>query len=199
MHDRSGESPLQESDSELLDKTRQGDVLAFNTLLERHGPGLLRLAYSLLGHQQDAEDVLQETFLGAFRGVEKFEKRSSVRTWLGQILVRQAALWRRKNRRHPQPSLPAENAGLVFPGVPNPPQSAELEDTTAARAIQQVDRRMDLEQMLHMLSPEFREVLVLREFEQMSYEEIALALGLPRGTVESRLSRARSALRALFQ
>lgn len=86
---------MEDNDFRLLERAAGGDAQAFDQLVARHAPGLFRLAYSLLGNREDAEDVLQEAFLGAFRGFRKFGKRSAVRTWLGQILVRQVAVWRR--------------------------------------------------------------------------------------------------------
>lgn len=172
---------MQPSDAELIEHSRQGDTAAFHTLVDRHAAGLLRLAFSLVGNAADAQDVVQETFTAAFRGLGRFEGRSSVRTWLGQILVRQAAVWRRRER--------------VRRTVALDPQLAAPGNT----ATTQVDQRTDIMMVLQQLSVEQREVLVLREFEQMSYEQIAATLGLPRGTVESRLHRARAELRTLLQ
>lgn len=172
---------MTESDAVLLKLAAQGDGAAFQKLVDRHAAGLLRLACGLVGNRSDAEDVVQETFLGAFKAAGTFEGRSTVRTWLGQILVRQAAALRRSRRTRQALAL-EENV---------------LANTGTSRSVQ-VDRREDVMVMLQRLSPEHREVIVLREFEQMSYDEIASALGVPRGTVESRLHRARAELRSLL-
>jgi RNA polymerase sigma-70 factor (ECF subfamily) len=144
-------------------------------LLDRHSDRLFRLAYSLVGNSADAHDVVQETWAGAYRGLGGFEGRASVATWLTRILVLQAAKWRRDHKRRFEP--------LGSGGVSREGGAAEVE------------RRMDVRAALEQLTAEHREVLVLREYEQMSYEEMAEALGVPRGTVESRLHRARAELK----
>jgi RNA polymerase sigma-70 factor, ECF subfamily len=160
-------------DIELLHRAASGDSASFHALVDRHAQRLYRLAVSLIGNATDAEDVLQEAFIGAFRGLRSFEARSSVKTWLTRILVMQAAQWRRSRRRKPagpmDDSIPAAGAGR--------------------------EAAIDVQAAIEKLSPEHREVLVLREFEQMSYEEMAQVLGVPRGTVESRLHRARAEMR----
>jgi RNA polymerase sigma-70 factor (ECF subfamily) len=164
-------------DIELVRQAAAGDARSFHALVDRHAQRLFRLAASLVGNSADAEDVLQETFIGVFRGLRSFQERSSVRTWLTRILVTQAARWHRDRRRsRSQPmddSIPASAAG---------PNSGP-------------DAVIDIEAAMQRLSPEHRQVLALREFEQMSYDEIAEVLGVPRGTIESRLHRARSEMR----
>lgn len=160
-------------DIELLRRAGGGDSAAFHALVDRHGQRLYRLAVSLIGNAADAEDVLQETFVGAFKGLKSFEGRASVKTWLTRILVNQAARWRRSRR--------GRDAGQM-------PDSAAARTGGAESAI-------DVQAALAQLSSEHREVIVLREFQRMSYEEIADVLDIPRGTVESRLHRARGELR----
>jgi RNA polymerase sigma-70 factor (ECF subfamily) len=170
---------LQESDElELARKAAGGDERAFSTLVQRHMERLFRLAWSLVGNAADAEDAVQETLAGAYDGLKKFRAQSSVKTWLTQILVRQAALVRRKRKRHAAGSIEAAEGQPAVEG-----------------GSEGIGRAMDLYAALERLSPDHRQVLVLREFEQMSYEEMALVVGVPRGTVESRLHRARSELR----
>jgi RNA polymerase sigma-70 factor (ECF subfamily) len=158
-------------DIDLLRRAADGDPKAFHALVDRHAARLFRLAVSLVGNAADAEDVLQETFVGAFRGLRSFEGRASVKTWLTRILVTQAARWRRDRRR-----------------------SQEIDESMATVA-GGIDAGMDVQAAMRQLSPEHRQVLALREFEGMSYEEMAQVLGVPRGTVESRLHRARGELR----
>jgi RNA polymerase sigma-70 factor, ECF subfamily len=165
-------------DIELLHRAGSGDSAAFHALVDRHAQRLYRLAVSLIGNAADAEDVLQETFIGAFRGLRSFEARSSVKTWLTRILVTQAAQWRRNQSGRGKQRRVAE----------------PMNDSIVASA-GSPDAAMDVQAALGRLSPEHREVLALREFERMSYEEIAEVLDVPRGTVESRLHRARSEMR----
>jgi len=160
-------------DIQLVRRACDGDSRAFHDLLDRHAQRLYRLAVSLVDNTADAEDVVQETFIGAYRGLRSFEGRASVKTWLTRILFTQAALMRRNRRRR-------SGSGL---------------DESASAAVINPDAGMDVQAALRRLSPEYREILMLREFERMSYEEIAEVLDVPRGTVESRLHRARGELR----
>ena len=121
-----------------------------------------------------------DAFIAAMRGLRHFEGRSALRTWLVAILVRQVAVLRRKKRA--MQALPEET----------------ISDPSGHRDAASADARMDVMHVLAQLSPEHREILVLRELEGMSYDEIAGALGVPRGTVESRLFRARQEIRNRF-
>lgn len=165
-------------DQSLLRQAGSGDGRAFHQLVDRHGARLYRLAVSLVGSAADAEDVLQETFAGAFRGLKGFEARSSVKTWLTRILFTQAAKWRRDHQRRPT----------------EPIEPHETKAVTASRA-GSVEAKIDLHVAMEQLSVEHRQVLVLREIDGMAYEEMAQVLGVPRGTIESRLHRARAELR----
>ncbi|MFO8013912.1 MAG: sigma-70 family RNA polymerase sigma factor [Phycisphaerae bacterium] len=173
--------PPQPTDAALLARARGGDDAAFHALVDRHAPGLYVAAVSLVGRAADAEDLLQETFTGAFRGLARFEGRSSVKTWLTAILVRRAAMHRRRARR--------KDARLVH--------LSAAADTAAGRppVTGTVDARLDVMDAIRSLRPEHREAIVLRELQGLAYDEMAEALGVPRGTVESRLFRARQALR----
>jgi len=174
-------------DAELVRRVRRGDDSAFSTLVDRHGGRLLGLATSLLGNGADAEDIVQETFAGAFRGLRGFRGRSSIRTWLTRILVKQVARHRRYRRIRRFLSLEqaAGEGGAAASGAP---------DATA-----EADVRMDVTAVLARLSEDHRNVVVLREMQAMSYDEIVEVLGVPTGTVESRLFRARQRLKELLR
>ena len=165
-------------DIQLVRRACDGDSRAFHDLLDRHAQRLYRLAVSLVDNTADAEDVVQETFIGAYRGLRSFEGRASVKTWLTRILFTQAALMRRNRRRRSDLSI----------------DDSALDEPTLAAPVNP-DAGIDVQAALRRLSPEYREILMLREFERMSYEEIAEVLDVPRGTVESRLHRARGELR----
>jgi RNA polymerase sigma-70 factor (ECF subfamily) len=168
------------SDIELLRRIGHGAQDAFRELVNRHSRYLYGIAFSLTGNSTDAEDVVQETFIAVINS--KFRGESAVRTWLVQILIRRAAMLRRSKRRSTTP-LEGVNDASAMP----------------ARGSGGSDARLDLAVMLEALSVEHRQVIVLRELEGMSYEEMAIALDVPRGTVESRLHRARNELRERFK
>jgi len=157
-------------------------MAAFHELVDRHAAYLYGMAASLVSNAADAEDAVQETLAGAFRGLRSFREESSVKTWLTGILVRQAARQARGGR-HAARSINQEAAReqAAVPGTPK------------------ADIRMDVQAALLGLRADYREVIVLRELQGLSYEEIAQALGIPTGTVESRLFRARRELQELLR
>jgi RNA polymerase sigma-70 factor (ECF subfamily) len=177
---RSGQPQDAPGDAELLRRSYAGDEAAFRTLVDRHSRYLTGIARSLSGNNPaDSEDLVQETFVAAL--TSRFRGESAARTWLVQILVRQAAQLRRKRARERGTPTAGETERS------SPPESFST------------DARLDVAKMLEGLSPDQREVIVLRELEGMTYEEMAKALHVPRGTVESRLHRARAALKQLFR
>ena len=174
-------------DAELIRRIRRGDDAAFECLVDRHGERMLRVAMAMLGNAADAEDVVQETFAAAVRGLSGFRGDSSARTWLTRILVKRIARLRRSQRVRRAHSID---------------QIGEEPASAPGRSCPEADRsdvRMDLATVLAELSEEHRSVVVLRELHGMSYQEIAGVLGVPQGTVESRLSRARGRLRELLK
>ena len=184
---------LEPSDLELLRSATQGDEKAFHVLVDRHAPGLFRLALSLSSSRADAEDICQETFAGAYQSMVRFDARSSVKTWLTKILIRRAAkIWHKS--RHSRRSISIDDPGRGGDAPSNPPAQA-VAKLSVPSSVSQVDHQMDLMQVIRTLSPEHRDVIVLRELEGFSYDEIASALKVPRGTVESRLHRARAEMR----
>lgn len=176
---------MEESDEQLIDRAAGGDHVAFRALADRYTAYLFRVARSLVGDDSDAEDVVQLTLTGAFRGLSGFRGQSSAKTWLTGIALRQAAKWRQtRQKKNRFPTRPATDSQI---GPATDPETAA------------VDSRMDAAAVLAKLPPEYRQILVLRELEGMSYEEIAQALGIPQGTVESRLHRARLELKKLLK
>jgi RNA polymerase sigma-70 factor (ECF subfamily) len=182
-----------QSDRELVEASASGDPRAFHALVDRHGAAMLRLARSLCRTRSDAEDVVQETFAGAFRGLSGFDGRASVRTWLSRILVRQAAkAWNRSSRH--RGTLPLESPEAQSGGWRMPDGRGGAGSATSS-----VDQRLDMQQILEKLAEDHRQVIVMREIQGMSYAEMAEALGVPQGTIESRLHRARGELREKLQ
>jgi RNA polymerase sigma-70 factor (ECF subfamily) len=171
-------------DTELLKQIGRGDPAAARALLERHGRYLFGVAHALTGNAADAEDLVQETLVGALGGT--FRGESSLRTWLVRILTNQAGMLRRR---------PWKRAGHV--GLDETPSPAAGPVGEAGPG--GTDAKLDLSTMLAALSLEHRQILVLRELQGLSYEQIAEALHVPRGTVESRLHRAREDLRKKFK
>lgn len=167
---------------ELVRQIGRGDAAAYRLLVEREARYLYGIAHALTGNPADAEDLVQETFAGLLKS--RFRGDSSLRTWLVSILVRQAAMMRRSRKRRRESASDVEG-------------DAPVRSPHAASAV--TDARLDLSVMLESLSADHRAVIVLRELQGMSYEEIANTLRIPRGTVESRLHRAREELRQRYR
>ena len=189
------EASLAVTDSELVERIRRGDEAAFQAMVGRYSGELFGLAFSLLGNAADAEDVVQQAFLGAFQRINSFENRSSLKTWLVSIVVNQSSKARRSKRVRRAVSL--DGGGDATSG-----EAARANGEDGALGVRPpsaaVDSRADVATMLETLSPEYRDVIVLRELQRMTYDEIAESLQIPRGTVESRLFRARRDLRKKF-
>jgi len=174
-------SHLRSTDLELVNRAREGDPSAFHELVDRYANYLFAVAVSLSGNTVDAEDIVQETFAGAFRGLGAFRASASVKTWLTRILIRQAARHLRHARRRKATFRPLEATSDSQVAVPSSHPG--------------VDARIDVMAAIRSLGPDHQEVIALREIQGLSYEEMAEILEVPRGTVESRLFRARRELR----
>jgi RNA polymerase sigma-70 factor (ECF subfamily) len=175
------------ADAELLARLRRADDAAFREVIARYGPYLYGIARTLCQQQAEADDVVQETLAAMLTLKPRGE--ASLKTLLVSVLVRQAALARRRGK--PWMRL-VDSVGRE--GGRSPASSTPATGIEAGAAS---DAKMDLPVLLEALSPEHREVIILRELEQMSYEQMAEVLGIARGTVESRLHRAREHLMRL--
>jgi RNA polymerase sigma-70 factor (ECF subfamily) len=179
---------------ELCRAAAAGDHKAFHALVDRHGSSLFRVALSLSQSRCDAEDICQETFIAAFRGLAGFDGRASVKTWLTRILMRRAATaW--KKRRYDRRSISLQGRGAADVDGRGDGGGLASERLSVESATGEVDQRLDLLQAIGALPADFREAVVLREIDGMTYQEIAQTLGVPVGTVESRLHRGRMELR----
>ena len=177
------------SDAELVVRARDGERGAFEALMRRYGPRVRGLARRYLLDPDEAADAVQDTFVHAWQGLGSFRGGEEFRGWLFRICVNLARDRLRARRRHP--AVPLEE-------VPEP----ELGPAADPPPDQQLDRRLlaeRLERAMARLGPEHREILVLRAVEEMSYDEMAAVLRIPRGTVMSRLARARMRLRELME
>lgn len=179
-------------DAELVRATLEGDSAAFQTLVERHQARLFALVGHYTRSRAEVEDLVQETFLKAYSKLASFQLQASFSTWLHRIAVNTALDLLKRHGRNPVTAMEdPESAARDTSAVPAP--SAALEQAEIAA----ITRRT-----LEELPEIFRTVLVLREFEDRSYLEIAEILDVSIGTVESRLFRARArfkdALRRLF-
>ena len=177
---------VQESDdADLVRRTTRGELTAFEALVDRHRPVVVRVAAAIVG-SDDAEDVSQDAFLRAFHRLERFRGEAPFRSWLLRI-THNAAL-DHLARKRPEPVDPQTFDDLQ-PSAARPP----------AERLELRERIERLERKLHGLSYEHRAVLVLRDAEGFSYDEIADITASPLGTVKGRLHRARRELVAMLR
>jgi RNA polymerase sigma-70 factor (ECF subfamily) len=181
-----------QAEAGLIDRCRRGDGHAFARLVALHEGMVYNLAARLLGDAEEARDLSQDVFLQVFRTIDRFRGQSALRTWIYRIavnLARNRQRWWRRRFKSDQVSLDAhvEQHGedVLLDGSATPELTLRRKETA--------DRVWDA---LEALPFEQRTAIVLREIDGLSYEEIAFSLGIAIGTVKSRLTRAREALRA---
>jgi RNA polymerase sigma-70 factor (ECF subfamily) len=182
------------SDQELVARCQAGDQQAFDTLVLRHQQRALNVAYQLLRNQEDAMEVAQDAFVRAYRSIHDFRGDAAFTTWLHQIVVnlaRNKHRWWTRRGREKTMSLdqPLETS--------NGPVETQIASTAPAPDEQALQREFlgRLDGCMGRLPRKYREVLVLRNVEELSYEEIAVVLRCSVGTVKSRIARARESLR----
>ena len=176
---------MNDQEHNLIQAARNGDQAAFGELVQQYQKRVFALAVRMCPTPELAEEAAQEAFLSAWQGLPFFRGDSAFSTWLYRLASNACVDLLRKEGRHQGPSLDDEAV------------SAEVPDTrpTPEAAAEQKELRAQIEAGLRTLSPEHREVLILREIQQLSYDEIADALSLDLGTVKSRISRGRRQLR----
>ncbi len=183
----------EESDAAAVLRVRSGDSQAFRLLVEHHSRNIFRLAYRMTGNEQDAEDVVQETFFKAFRQLNGFEERSNFSTWLYRIGVNCALDLLRKRRRHDefQEPLEPDHGRGVFEADPH--------ESTPDRLVFSIEVKRQVTQALERLSPMERSAFVLRHFEGMSIEEVGQVLGLQTSAAKHSIFRAVRKMRVALE
>jgi RNA polymerase sigma-70 factor (ECF subfamily) len=177
-----------------LEALRNGDRTEFSRLVETYSGAIYRLGIKMLEDPQDAEDILQETFIKAFRHLKDFDGRSSVSTWLYRIATNEALMLIRKRKNQPfSLDEPAENQDQVDEPV-------QITDWCCMPEAELMsgEAREYMDQAVEQLSPTLRAVFVLRDIEGLSTEETSSVLNLSEAAVKTRLSRARMRLRELL-
>ena len=187
-------SVKREEEQLLVDRCRQGDRESFGQLMRLHERQIFNFTYRMLGDEEEAEDLTQDIFIAAFKGIRKFRGEAKFSTWLYRIALNQTRnrikylsrrdFFAKQNRRaqHKEES-PWENPEFLADSAPTPEQWT-LTKSMAAQ----------VQECLNQIPPQARQILVLRDVQGFSYEELSEMLSLNPGTVKSRLHRARSAL-----
>ena len=180
-----------DDDLALVEASMSGDIAAFEELVRRHDRKLLRMAQQVTGNLEDAQEVVQETFLKAFQKLSQFQRNAKFSTWLIRIALNESFMKLRRRRKHAQ-ELP-----LQYDDPNGDHQPMDVADWSPNP--EELYSRSELHEILHQaldgLLPTLRVVFVLRDVEGLSTLETAMVLGLQQGAVKARLFRARLQLR----
>ena len=181
---RDDEKGSRPSDEDLIESFQNGDLYAFDLIVKRYKNQLLNFVYRFLGNAEEAEDLVQETFLRVYRNRKAYQKVAKFSTWIYTIAGNLAKTELRKRKRRKFFSI----SDLGYNE-----KDYDISDE-AYNPEKDVDGRMK-EEIIHReidaLSPKFREVILLRDVQQLSYEEISQIVNIPLGTVKSRVNRGR--------
>ena len=178
-------------EEELITRSQNGDMDAFEELVARYERRVYSIAFRFMGNQEDASDLAQEAFLKAYQAIKNFRQEASFSTWICRIVSNVCRDQLRKAKRTIQTSLDEEvwlEEGTVTKQVKDHAPTTE-------QVYERKELKEYLQGLINNLNPEYRMVVVLRDIQGYSYEEIAEMLNCSLGTVKSRLNRARKALR----
>ena len=184
---------MEDNDVAVVAQVLAGDRDAFRVVVERHSRSIFRLAYRMTGNEQDAEDVVQETFLRAYRRLNRFESRSSFSTWLYRIAVNCSHDSSRKRRvqddRHVVPN----------PELPDPVLSLPSTDPSADRLVMSAEVRKRVAATMETLTEKEKAAFVLRHFEGMPIEEVGRTMGMKANAAKNNIFRAVQKLRRALE
>ncbi|MFN2198937.1 MAG: RNA polymerase sigma factor [Anaerolineales bacterium] len=178
-----------------LEALKAGDRAEFARFVEKNSPIIYRLALRMLGNEQDAEDVLQETFIKAFQHIQSFDGRAKVSTWLYRIATNEALMHLRK--RKPE-ALSVEQPGSSDEDDLQEPLQITDWSQVPEEELLSGETLVYLQEAIEQLPDTLRLTFVLRELEGLSTQETAQVLGIREGAVKTRLSRARLQLREIL-
>src|SRR6188474_2768160 len=185
-------SDVTRSDEELVTRSRGGDVDSFNQLILRWERPIYALAYRVIGREEDARDVCQETFLRAYRSLAGFKGEAKFSSWLYRIALNLCRDWIRRQRRAPVVQMPEGVEPTELAAERGPVES--IEELVGRRQLSAV-----VEEAMALLPEEQRTAIILKEYHGMTFQEIADMQGCPLSTVKTRLYQGLSVLRRQLQ
>jgi RNA polymerase sigma-70 factor (ECF subfamily) len=185
---------VQDDDNHCVALCQRGDTNAFQVLVERYQKKMLNIAYRITGDYEEACETVQETFLSAFKAIKKFRGDAAFSTWLTGITMNHARNRLKKIRSHSHHEGVSiddpigTETGQIFYDHPS-------QEEPIIEQLEKKELQAKVQECIGTLDDEFREVLVLRDIQEFSYDEIHAILNIPEGTIKSRLFRAREALK----
>jgi RNA polymerase sigma-70 factor (ECF subfamily) len=184
-----------EEDTEMVLAVRDGDVLAYRSLVERYQERVYHMVYGMVRNQEDARDITQDAFVKAYKNLDRFRLESSFYTWIYRIAMNLAIDHLRKRKRHGETSFDEQVATRDERGGID---EAHHQDNPA-RSLQRKQLYRRIMDALQQLPEDQRQAMLLREIDGLSYKEIAEIMEIPEGTVMSRLYYARKKLQKLLE
>jgi RNA polymerase sigma-70 factor, ECF subfamily len=188
-----GDEARRAADQAILEAARHDEPGSFDRFVERFGPMILAFGLRMCGHRQDAEDVFQETLVKVYTQLKSLEAPGALRTWLWRI-VSNECLMSRRGPRDPSRAVAIDDFGPSASGTPSR-ELADLSGVSPEAAAMHSEKREQIEAALRNLPPDYRIIVLLRDFEGLTTEEVAGALGITESNAKVRLHRARMALR----
>lgn len=190
-----GGRDMSELEKSLIHKSQQGDIESFEMLIKEHQKLVFNIAYRMLGNMEDAKDAAQEIFIKAYKSLHNFQGTCSFSTWLYRIATNTCldALRKRKAYHHYSYDKPIETEdGEVVRNIPDTQNLPE--DIVEKREL-----RKNIQHAINCLPEHHKMVIILRDIKGLSYEQIGDILECSQGTVKSRISRARNALKHVIK
>jgi RNA polymerase sigma-70 factor, ECF subfamily len=187
-------SVVPNAESEFIESLKAGDSEAFDIFVNRYSANVYALLFRLTENVEEAQDLTQDTFLRALKAIKNFRGESNLKTWLFRIAVNETKnrwRWWKRRKNDSIVSLDAENN---FNETPLSETIADVSENPETAVLRR-EREFQLQKMLRELPQNFREVIILRDIEGLSYDEIAVALSTNVGTIKSRIARGREELR----
>jgi RNA polymerase sigma-70 factor (ECF subfamily) len=190
MKESEGQKQYSENDDHLIQKVQEGDNYAFDLLVKRYQRKIYFLAYRMVKNHDNADDIAQDTFINAYSAIGSFKAGYSFYTWLYRICMNLSINFLKRQKFMIPESQFEEDAS---------PLEKEATRMDPADHLASKELEMKIDRALNSLPPKFKAVLILRIYEDLSYEEIAQTLNISTGTVMSRLFRARERMQEMLK
>ncbi len=181
---------ISDEDSELISLCKKGDISAFEALVNKHQKRMFNIAYRMTGNYEDACEIAQDAFVSAYRNIKNFEEKSRFSTWLYAIVINLS-----KNRIKQLKSLNKYGCSSIDDPIATDDGEIKIEiasnEPSALERLEAKDIQERVQECISRLDIEYKDIIILRDIQGFSYDEISDMLKIPDGTVKSRLSRAR--------
>jgi RNA polymerase sigma-70 factor (ECF subfamily) len=190
--------PFEDEDNDVVSSCRKGDTAAFETLVNKYQKKMLNIAYRITGNYEDACEIVQDAFVSAYKGIKEFQGRAKFSTWLYTITVNLS-----RNRLKQMKTEMNQKAYSLDDPVFADEETLNFEppsgEPTALEMLEKKDIQQKVQECINSLDSDFRAVVVLRDIQGFSYDEVSVILDVAEGTVKSRLFRAREMIKNCLQ